>query len=62
MLLNKNAEFFRQKEKPLGFVKSKDGGDGGYSERNGSASPPMALPGMSSVRPVHPTIICFEKL
>jgi len=52
MLLTKNAEFFRQKEKSVGFIKSTDGGDGGYSGRNGSASPPMALPGMSSVRPV----------
>jgi hypothetical protein len=49
MLLGKNADFFRQKEKNVGFIKPTDGGDGGYSQRNGSASPPVSLPGMRAV-------------
>jgi hypothetical protein len=52
MLVSRNAEFFRQKEKPVGFIKPSDGGDGGYSDRNGpSTSYGVALPGMRSVRP-----------
>lgn len=43
MLLGKNAEFFRQKEKPLGLVKSNDG-DGGL---HGTGA--MPLPGMRQV-------------
>ena len=53
MLLTRSAEFFRQKEKPVGFIKAADGGDGGYSERNGSMHG-VALPGM---RNVHATLI-----
>ena len=49
MLLTKNAEFFRQKEKNVGFIKSSDGGDGGLHERNGSTSPGIPLPGMRAV-------------
>ena len=52
MLLGRNAEFFRQKEKNVGFIKSNNGGDGGFHERNASTSE-MALPGM---RPVRPTV------
>jgi hypothetical protein len=47
MLVGRNAEFFRQKEKNIGFIKSNDGGDGGLHDRNGSA---MELPGMRPVR------------
>jgi hypothetical protein len=53
MLLGRNPEFFRQKEKNLGLIKSNDGGDGGLREhqRNGSTSPPVALSGMRAVPP-----------
>jgi hypothetical protein len=51
MLVGRNTEFFRQKEKPVGLIKPSDGGDGGYSDRNGSSSSyGVALPGMRSVR------------
>lgn len=49
MLLGKNPEFFRQKEKPVGFIKPTDGGDGGLRERNGATSAAMPLPGMRPV-------------
>lgn len=49
MLIGRNAEFFRQKEKNVGFIKPSDGGDGGLHERNGSTSSAMALPGMRPV-------------
>jgi hypothetical protein len=50
MLLGKNPEFFRQKEKNVGFIRSTDGGDGGLYERNGNMGPSgMALPGMRAV-------------
>lgn len=51
MLIGRNTEFFRQKEKNVGFIKSNDGGDGGLHERNGPTSSAMALPGMRPVRP-----------
>jgi len=44
MLLGKNAEFFRQKEKPLGLIKPTEGGDGGLHENEA-----MALPGLRQV-------------
>ena len=50
MLLGKNPEFFRQKEKPVGFIKPTDGGDGGLRDRNGATSAAMPLPGMRSVK------------
>jgi hypothetical protein len=50
MLIGKNPEFFRQKEKNVGFIKSTDGGDGGKS-------PPMALPGM---KPVFSYVVIFN--
>jgi hypothetical protein len=49
MLLGKNPEFFRQKEKPVGFIKPTDGGDGGLRDRNGVSSTAMPLPGMRPV-------------
>jgi len=49
MLLGRNSEFFRQKEKNVGFIKPSDGGDGGLHERNGATSSAMALPGMRPV-------------
>ena len=50
MLLGKNPEFFRQKEKNVGFIRSTDGGDGGLYERNGNmGASGMALPGMRAV-------------
>ena len=52
MLLGKDPEFFRQKEKNVGFIRSTDGGDGGLYERNGSTGRlGMALPGMRAVNP-----------
>ena len=48
MLLSKNAEFFRQKEKNWGFIKSTDG-DGGYSQRNVSATPNASPHGIRNV-------------
>jgi hypothetical protein len=50
MLLGKNPEFFRQKEKPVGFTKPTDGGDGGLGDRIGATSSAMPLPGMRSVK------------
>jgi hypothetical protein len=49
MLLGKNPEFFRQKEKNVGFIKPTEGGDGGYNERSSSTSPGVPLPGMRAV-------------
>jgi hypothetical protein len=50
MLLGKNPEFFRQKEKPVGFIKPVDGGDGGLRDRSGATSAAMPLPGMRPVK------------
>jgi len=52
MLLGRNAEFFRQKEKPVGFIKATDGGDGGYSERNESTYS-VGPPGVRNVHSLH---------
>jgi hypothetical protein len=49
MLLGKNPEFFRQKEKSVGFIKPVEGGDGGYHERGSSTSPGVPLPGLRAV-------------
>lgn len=56
MLLGRNPDFFRQKEKNVGFIRSTDGGDGGLYERNGNTSPSgMALSGMRAVTHVKST-------
>ena len=52
MLLGKHPEFFRQKEKNVGLIRSTDGGDGGLYEKNEYTSPQgMTLPGMRAVKP-----------
>ena len=60
MLIARNAEFFRQKEKNVGFIKSNDGGDGGLHERHGSTSSAMTLPGMRPVRPPREITLIVE--
>ena len=53
MLLGRNPEFFRQKEKNVGLIRPSDGGDGGLYEKNEYTSPQgMVLPGMREVQPL----------